>query len=581
MSIASMLIPSTVKAELSPEYPESDCQQQASQQSSQEGQSQQHNQDLDIATDCSDFRPKSPRKSVSEGFSTSPVNISSSGLPSAFKSPQSIQSSVSPSNNTADDLSCRGYYGSPDTPEVDDLEIDTTKSKVTLWQFLLQLLMDPRYSEIIRWTNNAGEFVLLKAEEVARLWGLRKDNNHRMNYDKLSRALRYYYQKDIIRKVQGHKFVYQFIGLQGLCNPTRQMSVENSLTDSDHAKHQRRQSATNKPALGMEPESAFSGYSAFRKQTESFMALQQQHSINHNVSRSSRSAFERTFPANLNQSFDYSVSSAPSNISSSFHPALSSPACDFSKLYSHLPKNHDPLHLSRHTDENMSEAMDLHSCKGSPLDFLPHSRQARRSCSPDCNCSCHNSVLSHKIGENRAVNFSSWGNQGFRRPQSMDCWPPSGTLENHSIAQLGAFDQRSALHLQRHMINMNRFTEEIKRFSTWGANEERKVQHPPTPHSDLSTSNNTPGDTIFRPFDVPKSGFEAMETDTNISRESSQCPSSSSESQNSASGTSGNGNYVWMPIQVDLIEHFMSMISQTIQDTKPLKEPPAAHSSNS
>lgn len=120
MSIASMLIPATVKAELSPEYPESDCQQQASQQSSQEGQSQQCNQDCDMPTDCSAFRPKSPRKSASEGFSTPPVNISSSGLPSAFKSPQSLQSSVSP-GNAADDLSCRGYNGSPDTPEVESV----------------------------------------------------------------------------------------------------------------------------------------------------------------------------------------------------------------------------------------------------------------------------------------------------------------------------------------------------------------------------------------------------------------------------------------------------------------------------
>ncbi|VDL61637.1 unnamed protein product [Hymenolepis diminuta] len=577
-----MLIPATVKAELSPEYPESDCQQQASQQSSQEGQSQQRNQDCDMPTDCSAFRPKSPRKSVSEGFSTPPVNISSSGLPSAFKSPQSLQSSVSP-GNAADDLSCRGYNGSPDTPEVESLEIDTTKSKVTLWQFLLQLLMDPRYSEIIRWTNNAGEFVLLKAEEVARLWGLRKDNNHRMNYDKLSRALRYYYQKNIIRKVQGHKFVYQFIGLQGLCNPNRQMGVDNLITNSDQTKHQRRQSAPNKPTVGMSPESAFSSYSAFRKQTESFMALQQhQQSVNHDVSKLSQSAFERSFPTNLSQTFDYSASSTPSNTSSSFHPVLSSSACDLSKLYANLPKNHEPLHLSRHTDENTSGAMDLHSCKGSPHDFLPHSRPVRRSCSPDCNCSCHNSVLSNKTCENRVMHFNSWGNQGFRKPQSMDCWPPSSShFEDHSMTQPAAFDQRSALHLQRHMINMNRFTEEIKRFSTWGVNEERKVPNSSALRSNHSTSNTTPSDTIFRPFDVPKSGSEAMDTEPNISRGSSQCPSSSSESQNSANGGAANGNYIWMPIQVDLIEHFMSMISQTIQDNKTSKEPPAAHSSSS
>ncbi|PIO56822.1 Ets-domain protein, partial [Teladorsagia circumcincta] len=32
-----------------------------------------------------------------------------------------------------------------------------------------------------------------------------------MNYDKLSRALRYYYDKNIIKKVIGQKFVYRFV----------------------------------------------------------------------------------------------------------------------------------------------------------------------------------------------------------------------------------------------------------------------------------------------------------------------------------------------------------------------------------
>lgn len=67
-------------------------------------------------------------------------------------------------------------------------------SSVTLWQFLLQLLLDPGNENLICWTNEDGEFKLLQAEEVARLWGARK-NKPSMNYDKLSRALRYYYDK--------------------------------------------------------------------------------------------------------------------------------------------------------------------------------------------------------------------------------------------------------------------------------------------------------------------------------------------------------------------------------------------------
>uniref|UniRef100_A0A1A8JH28 ELK3, ETS-domain protein (SRF accessory protein 2) n=2 Tax=Nothobranchius kuhntae TaxID=321403 RepID=A0A1A8JH28_NOTKU len=84
------------------------------------------------------------------------------------------------------------------------------ESSITLWQFLLQLLIDQSHKHLICWTSNDGEFKLLKSEEVAKLWGLRK-NKTNMNYDKLSRALRYYYDKNIIRKVIGQKFVYKFV----------------------------------------------------------------------------------------------------------------------------------------------------------------------------------------------------------------------------------------------------------------------------------------------------------------------------------------------------------------------------------
>lgn len=77
----------------------------------------------------------------------------------------------------------------PSFPSVRDMD-----NSVTLWQFLLQLLLDSSNEQLICWTNEEGEFKLLQAEEVARLWGARK-NKPNMNYDKLSRALRYYYDK--------------------------------------------------------------------------------------------------------------------------------------------------------------------------------------------------------------------------------------------------------------------------------------------------------------------------------------------------------------------------------------------------
>ncbi|KAL3853841.1 hypothetical protein ACJMK2_017342 [Sinanodonta woodiana] len=96
---------------------------------------------------------------------------------------------------------------------LDRLSSDHNKgmdSNITLWQFLLELLLNNQHLNIIQWTSNEGEFKLINAEEVAKLWGLRK-NKTNMNYDKLSRALRYYYDKNIIKKVMGQKFVYKFV----------------------------------------------------------------------------------------------------------------------------------------------------------------------------------------------------------------------------------------------------------------------------------------------------------------------------------------------------------------------------------
>jgi len=55
---------------------------------------------------------------------------------------------------------------------------------------------------------------------VARRWGERKSKPN-MNYDKLSRALRYYYDKNIMTKVHGKRYAYKFDfhGLAQACQP--------------------------------------------------------------------------------------------------------------------------------------------------------------------------------------------------------------------------------------------------------------------------------------------------------------------------------------------------------------------------
>ncbi|XP_026740071.1 DNA-binding protein Ets97D isoform X1 [Trichoplusia ni] len=82
--------------------------------------------------------------------------------------------------------------------------------QIQLWQFLLELLTSAEYFDVIRWHGTEGEFKLLEPERVARLWGARK-HKPAMNYEKLSRALRYYYDGDMIAKVAGKRFVYKFV----------------------------------------------------------------------------------------------------------------------------------------------------------------------------------------------------------------------------------------------------------------------------------------------------------------------------------------------------------------------------------
>lgn len=80
-----------------------------------------------------------------------------------------------------------------------------------LWDFLQQLLNDSmqRYTNYIAWKNrDSGVFKIVDPPGLAKLWGIQK-NHLSMNYDKMSRALRYYYRVNILRKVQGERHCYQ------------------------------------------------------------------------------------------------------------------------------------------------------------------------------------------------------------------------------------------------------------------------------------------------------------------------------------------------------------------------------------
>ncbi|KAK3596164.1 hypothetical protein CHS0354_000194 [Potamilus streckersoni] len=80
-----------------------------------------------------------------------------------------------------------------------------------LWEFIRNLLRDPCFNpSYICWENEEeGKFRIVKSRELARLWGSKKGNTN-MTYEKMSRAMRYYYKKKVLAPVLGKRLVYSF-----------------------------------------------------------------------------------------------------------------------------------------------------------------------------------------------------------------------------------------------------------------------------------------------------------------------------------------------------------------------------------
>ncbi|RUS79705.1 hypothetical protein EGW08_012539 [Elysia chlorotica] len=69
---------------------------------------------------------------------------------------------------------------------------NSAKTGNHLWEFVRDLLQDPKFNpKLLKWEDKEnGVFRFVQSEQVARLWG-KKKNNPMMTYEKLSRAMRF------------------------------------------------------------------------------------------------------------------------------------------------------------------------------------------------------------------------------------------------------------------------------------------------------------------------------------------------------------------------------------------------------
>ncbi|XP_041365908.1 SAM pointed domain-containing Ets transcription factor-like [Gigantopelta aegis] len=149
---------------------------------------------------------RSPSPECNTGPSPSPGDYTSSSQSSGCGSVYSMP--LSPPSPSSPPLKCiKQENGVTETlPHIHH------KQTIHLWQFLKELLLKPEsFSHCIKWLDRSrGIFKIEDSGKVAKEWGMRK-NRPAMNYDKLSRSIRQYYKKGIIRKTEHSKrLVYQF-----------------------------------------------------------------------------------------------------------------------------------------------------------------------------------------------------------------------------------------------------------------------------------------------------------------------------------------------------------------------------------
>lgn len=141
--------------------------------------------------------------STMESYSTIQSNLPFDGR--HFDSSFSLDSS--PEDDVGDESDGEEY-------EVDAERTTTSggvRKQIKLWQFLLHLLDDPRFEQVIGWIDHLnGSFRIHQTRLLSQMWGIVK-GRPAMNYDKLSRSMRQYYSRKILTKsTKSTRLVYNF-----------------------------------------------------------------------------------------------------------------------------------------------------------------------------------------------------------------------------------------------------------------------------------------------------------------------------------------------------------------------------------
>ena len=109
-------------------------------------------------------------------------------------------------SSTDDEVSPRKYISKRPTPQK---RSPGTSCKMVQW--IVSLLRSPKYNpSVITWLDEPnGVFTIKNTVKYAKLWGEKK-NNKNMNYEKLSRGMRYYYRNGELEAITDQRLTYKF-----------------------------------------------------------------------------------------------------------------------------------------------------------------------------------------------------------------------------------------------------------------------------------------------------------------------------------------------------------------------------------